>query len=116
MNGKQLNAITVFSKALQYMKKIVLEDLDKQVQNPLRSILWILTVPAIWSHAAKQVMRIAAREVHIIAMSNYNCELILEYIPMHHLLQHALGMHIYVHTYSLDYEYNCINLTCDSQL
>lgn len=66
MNGKQLSAITVFSKALQYMRKIVLEDLNKRVGHPNRSILWILTVPAIWSHAARQVMRIAATEVNLL--------------------------------------------------
>ena len=63
MDGKQLLAITVFTKALQYMRKIVLEDLDQQVNNSNRSILWILTVPAIWSHAARQVMRTAAAQV-----------------------------------------------------
>lgn len=65
MNGKHLPAITVFSKALQYMRKIVLGDLNKQVDYPYRHILWILTVPAIWSHAARQVMRIAALKVHL---------------------------------------------------
>lgn len=63
MDGKQLSAITVFTKALQYMRKIVLEQLDQQVNNPKRSILWVLTVPAIWSHAARQVMRTAASQV-----------------------------------------------------
>ena len=63
MDGKQLLAITVFTKALQYMRKIVLEQLDKQIHNPNRSILWVLTVPAIWSHAARQVMRTAASQV-----------------------------------------------------
>ena len=65
MNGKRLPAITVFTKALQYMRKLLLEELDKQVSCPFRSILWILTVPAIWSHPARQVMRIAAMEVKL---------------------------------------------------
>ena len=69
MNGKRLPAITVFTKALQYMRKIVLEDLDKQVSNTFRSILWILTVPAIWSHPARHVMRIAAMEVKLLCSS-----------------------------------------------
>ena len=68
LNGKKLPAITVFSKALQYMRKIVLEDLDKQIKIPNRIILWILTVPAIWSHAARQVMRIAANQVILLAL------------------------------------------------
>ena len=66
MNGKRLPAITVFTKVLQHMRRIVLEELDKQVANPFRSILWILTVPAIWSHAARQVMRIAATQVQLL--------------------------------------------------
>ena len=63
VDGKRLSAIMVFTKTLEYMRKIVLDQLDKQVDNPFRSILWILTVPAIWSHAARQVMRIAAMQV-----------------------------------------------------
>ena len=63
VDGKELPVVTVFSKALQYMKTTVLDYLNKQVENPARSILWIVTVPAIWSQAAKQVMRMAAEEV-----------------------------------------------------
>ena len=71
MKGKSLPAITVFTKALQYMREIVLTDLNKQVHYPNRRILWILTVPAIWSHAARQVMRIAATEVHLYVTTCY---------------------------------------------
>ena len=63
MDGKELPAVTVFSKALEHIKKITLKYLNEQVEYPNRSILWILTVPAIWSPAAKQVMRTAAEEV-----------------------------------------------------
>ena len=63
VDGKELPVVTVFSKALQHMKTTVLDYLNKQVENPARSILWIVTVPAIWSPAAKQVMRMAAEEV-----------------------------------------------------
>ena len=63
VDGKALSAITVFSKALQYIKTTVLDYLDKQIKNPKRSILWIVTVPAIWSPVAKQIMRTAAEEV-----------------------------------------------------
>ena len=68
MNGKTLPAITVFTTALQYMRRLVLEELDNQVANPFRSILWILTVPAIWSHAARQVMRVAAKQVQLVTV------------------------------------------------
>ena len=63
VDGKALLAITVFSKALLYIKTTVLDYMDKQVKNPNRSILWIVTVPAIWSPVAKQIMRTAAEEV-----------------------------------------------------
>jgi len=63
VDGKELPAITVFSKALDYIRTIMLKYLDEQVTYISRSILWILTVPAIWSSAAKQVMRSAAEKV-----------------------------------------------------
>ena len=63
VDGKELPAIKVFSKALDYMRGIILKYLDEQVTYVTRSILWILTVPAIWSSAAKQVMRSAAENV-----------------------------------------------------
>ena len=65
MKGKSLPAITVFSKALQYMREIVVRDLNKEIDFPGRRILWILTVPAIWSHAARQLMRKAAVKVDL---------------------------------------------------
>lgn len=71
MKGKSLPAITVFTKALQYMREIVVRDLNKRVEYPNRRILWILTVPAIWSHAARQVMRIAATQVHLYCNHTY---------------------------------------------
>ena len=71
VDGKELPAVTVFSKALQYIKKITLKYLNEQVEYPNRCILWILTVPAIWSPAAKQVMRTAAEEVRILLISIY---------------------------------------------
>ena len=69
VDGKELPAVTVFSKALQYIKDITLQYMNKQVPIPRRSILWIITVPAIWSPAAKQIMRTAAENVRIILIS-----------------------------------------------
>ena len=63
VDGKELPVVTVFSKALQHMKTTVLDYLNTQIENPARSICWIVTVPAIWSPAAKQVMRVAAEKV-----------------------------------------------------
>ena len=63
VDGKELPVVTVFSKALQHMKTTILDYLNKQIGDPARSICWIVTVPAIWSPAAKQVMRVAAEKV-----------------------------------------------------
>ena len=41
----------------------MLRDIDQLFQHPNRKIQWILTVPAIWSEAAKQIMREAATQV-----------------------------------------------------
>ncbi|XP_065885786.1 heat shock 70 kDa protein 12A-like isoform X2 [Dysidea avara] len=49
--------------ALKYLKDTATLWLDKQVENPARDIQWIVTVPAIWSDAAKEVMRKAAVKV-----------------------------------------------------
>ena len=65
VDGKELSAVIVFSEALKYMKTTVLSYLNQQVINPTRSIVWIVTVPAIWSPAAKQIMRTAAENVNI---------------------------------------------------
>ena len=78
VDGKSLPAVIVFSKALEYIKTIVLNYLNEQVEHPNRSILWIVTVPAIWSRAAKQIMRTAAEKVRLnlciyVTSSYYVC-------------------------------------------
>ena len=62
-NGKALPLLTVIAKCLHYMKNVIISYLDKQMSNPYRKIQWILTVPAIWSPGAKQMMREAAKLV-----------------------------------------------------
>lgn len=47
IDGKELPADTVFSKALQYIKTTILDYLNEQIKHPNHSILWIVTVPAI---------------------------------------------------------------------
>ena len=70
VDGKALSAIIVFSKALEYIKTTVLNYLNEQIEYPNRSILWILTVPAIWSPAAKQIMRTAAEKVRSLFVTS----------------------------------------------
>ena len=61
-NGKELPAVDVFAKSLEYMKQTTLTEFE-EFDNPARKILWIITVPAIWSFAAKQIMKEAAQKV-----------------------------------------------------
>lgn len=65
-NGKLLPALTVFSQSLRYLKEYALNTIQEasfQTVYDQEEITWVLTVPAIWSAAAKQFMRLAAKEV-----------------------------------------------------
>lgn len=64
--GKPMLGLTILSMIIRYLK----EDLFKRLEQrgmPLRDqdILWVLTVPAIWSDAAKQFTKEAAEEVYV---------------------------------------------------
>ena len=67
-NGKKLPALDVFAKSLIYLKQEITGWLDKQIALPIRQIQWILTVPAIWSPGAKQMMREAAIQVCFVTL------------------------------------------------
>lgn len=59
--GKQLKAKTVFSYGIKYLKDHAMTTIDRQGQVlDEMDIHWVITVPAIWSDAAKQFMREAA--------------------------------------------------------
>lgn len=65
INDKRLPAIDIFSHAIEYLQKHLLNDLNSRgtgITNP-EEIYWVLTVPAIWDDAAKQFMREAAKKV-----------------------------------------------------
>ena len=49
---------------LKYLKDVALEWIDKLYGNSVGNIHWIVTVPAIWTDAAKEVMRRAAAKVY----------------------------------------------------
>lgn len=61
-NGTMVPAVTVISQALSFMMQHVMERLRVGVAVSVlpTDILWVLTVPAIWSNGAKQLMREAA--------------------------------------------------------
>ena len=62
--GKTLSALTVFSLSIRALKDHLLEMLESR-GTTLRAeeVLWVLTVPAIWTDSAKSFMRRAAVEV-----------------------------------------------------
>ena len=63
--GKPLPAIKVFSLAIRYIAENMVKSGSDKVTSAITrdDVHWVLTVPAIWSDAAKQFMRTAAIEV-----------------------------------------------------
>ena len=74
---KELPAHEVIAKSLREMKKMILNSLSEEIGCLADRVLWIVTVPAIWSPAAKQIMREAATEVCVYSTT------ILTYIRMY---------------------------------
>ncbi|KAG9276847.1 heat shock 70 kDa protein 12A-like [Astyanax mexicanus] len=68
-NGKKMRAIKVFSESLKFMKDHALKMIGQHstgMKYVASDATWVLTVPAIWSPAAKQFMREAAVEAGLI--------------------------------------------------
>ncbi|KAL3879863.1 hypothetical protein ACJMK2_032141 [Sinanodonta woodiana] len=75
---KSLPAKTVFSLVIRYLKEDMLKhSTDRMSSGHTREdeITWVLTVPAIWTYAAKQFMREAAVQAGI---KNENLKIALE--------------------------------------
>lgn len=64
--GKPMLGLTILSMIIRYLKGDLFKRLEQRGM-PLRDqdILWVLTVPAIWSDAAKQFTKEAAEEVYV---------------------------------------------------
>ena len=64
-NGEQFPAVQLFSYALRYFKEHALKELSAQSATIIVNddVRWVITVPAIWTAPAKQLMRQAAYEV-----------------------------------------------------
>ncbi|XP_010189556.1 PREDICTED: heat shock 70 kDa protein 12B-like [Mesitornis unicolor] len=81
-NGKTLPALTVFSESLRYLKEHALNTIQEasfQTVCDPEEITWVITVPAIWSPAARQFMRLAAKEAGLISgMTSENLIIALE--------------------------------------
>uniref|UniRef100_A0AAR2LHP6 Heat shock 70 kDa protein 12A n=1 Tax=Pygocentrus nattereri TaxID=42514 RepID=A0AAR2LHP6_PYGNA len=71
-NGKKMRAMKVFSESLKFMKDHALDMMGKHTAGVTYSAsdaTWVLTVPAIWSSAAKQFMTEAATEAGLVTES-----------------------------------------------
>lgn len=65
-NGREHQALDIFSMVIKYLKGHLLSTLETRgtgLDN--NDIHWVLTVPAIWTEAAKQFMREAAEKAGI---------------------------------------------------
>ena len=64
--GKKMKALDVLTAAIKHMKQFLLDQLKTRgAKRKLadNEITWMITVPAIWNNAAKQIMRRAAEKV-----------------------------------------------------
>jgi len=67
INGKRMPALTIFSMAINYMRGHLMTALKNQVTDIRQSdVMFVITVPAIWSDASKQFMREAAVAVRVV--------------------------------------------------
>nr|XP_022309127.1 heat shock 70 kDa protein 12B-like [Crassostrea virginica]XP_022309128.1 heat shock 70 kDa protein 12B-like [Crassostrea virginica] len=62
---KGLPIKTIFRESIGFFKRHALEALCKEKDVRSDDVFWVLTVPAIWSEPAKQLMRVAAIEAGI---------------------------------------------------
>ncbi|XP_062582246.1 heat shock 70 kDa protein 12B-like [Saccostrea cucullata] len=66
-NGKQMDAMKVFSKVIEHLKDHLVEKCkSQQTSLDVDDILFVITVPAIWTDPAKQFMREAAEMAGIV--------------------------------------------------
>lgn len=62
VKGKSVLAKEVFGSFIKALKTHLIDDLKRRGESSIQTqeIQWVLTVPAIWSDAAKQLMRESA--------------------------------------------------------
>ncbi|KAK3602785.1 hypothetical protein CHS0354_026334 [Potamilus streckersoni] len=87
--GKTMPAIIVFSSAIHFLTRHLLQTCkDRVSQTEESDIRWVLTVPAIWSDAAKQFMRESAEKAGIsssqllISLEPEAAAILCRYLPL----------------------------------
>ncbi|CAC5404261.1 unnamed protein product [Mytilus coruscus] len=93
ISDKQVLALDVFSLAIKALVTHLLDILEKRGTDvEMKDILWILTVPAIWSDAAKRFMRKSAGKAGIpecnlkISLEPEAASIHCQYLPTKKLL------------------------------
>jgi molecular chaperone DnaK (HSP70) len=72
-NGVDFPAKTIFGHGISFLKNHALENFKRAGKNLEESeIQWVITVPAIWTDAAKQFMREAAQRVILLLSKKGN--------------------------------------------
>ena len=64
--GKQMKALDILTASIKYLREFLLNLLTTRgakCRLADNQIAWVITVPAIWNNAAKQIMRQAAEKV-----------------------------------------------------
>jgi molecular chaperone DnaK (HSP70) len=71
-DGKKFFAVDLIAEYLKQLRELALRDIKKATKDLVEEtdIRWCLTVPAIWSDAAKQVMEQAAIQAGLISSSS----------------------------------------------
>lgn len=65
IEGKQVPAHTIFAMSINFLKMEILKSLTKHSGYTIEDVHFIITIPAVWTDAAKQFMREAALEAGI---------------------------------------------------
>ncbi|XP_076142902.1 heat shock 70 kDa protein 12A-like [Alosa pseudoharengus] len=72
LHGGKMAAVKVFAESLRYLKDHALskiQNYSEAVKLQESDVTWVLTVPAIWSNAAKEFMRKAAIQAGLVTES-----------------------------------------------
>ena len=97
--GKRLKAIDVFSMSIAFLTKDMIEAGSKTLADRLRKddVHWVLTVPAIWSDAAKQFMREASTREPVRKCFDHHFITYLIYGQQNFHSYHSSGFDISAH-------------------
>lgn len=68
--GKPFSLRTVFKESISFFKEHALEAITRKTTVISSDVLWVLTIPAIWSEPAKKFMEKAAEKVHVTKKKN----------------------------------------------